>query len=156
MRQKRGRQSDGTEQIGCDRRFCGLDLGFSRIFRAHDAGIIEDDVERWKIGRDLFGKGRDCVRVGDVEFHRVDAGIGCDHILQFGLVAAGDDHVVAFGEESFGERAAYAAVSAGDQDGVAGHLHKQVSFYSMVTEIARGAAVCLPYSPHDLPIPPVL
>jgi len=94
-----------------------------KLFRAHDAGIVDEDVERRELGGGLGSEVANGSGVFDVEGEGLHAGIGGGGFVEGMLAAAGDDDLVAEGVESFGKSAANAGAAAGDEDGVAGEVH---------------------------------
>jgi hypothetical protein len=52
------------------------------------------------------------------------ARVGGGDLVEQSLAAAGDDHLIAALMERLGEGAANAAGAAGDEDGVAGQMHR--------------------------------
>ena len=120
-------EADGAEEVGGDGCF-GVGQGLvgrlrEEVFGAHDAGVVDDDVEGWVGGGEFGGYGADVGRVFDVEGDGGHAGVGGGGVVEDGLAAAGDDDFVAEGVEGFGEGAADAGAAAGDEDGVSGDVH---------------------------------
>ena len=79
--QQRRRQPDRAEQVGGDRcfRVGQVFLLREQLFRAHDACVVDEEIERGELSGDLRGKGVDFVGVLDVELQRLHAGVdgGC-------------------------------------------------------------------------------
>ena len=76
------------------------------VFRAHDACVVDDDVERGVVLRQLRGSFADVGGVFDVELDGADARIGGGGLVEDLLAAAGDDDFVAELVEGFCEAAA--------------------------------------------------
>jgi hypothetical protein len=49
-----------------------------------------------------------------------------------GLAAARDDHLIAQLVEGLGQRPANAGAAAGDENGIAGHAHGEISLFGCV------------------------
>ena len=97
VRQQRGGEADGTEEIGGDgglgvADFSGLG---EEVFGAHDACVVNDDVEGGEVGGEFLGEGTDADRVFDVEDCGGHGGVGGDGIVEDLFAAAGDDDFVA-------------------------------------------------------------
>ena len=93
------------------------------VFVLHDAGVVDDDVERGEVGGNFCGEGFDRGRIFDVEREGLHAGIGGDRLVEHGLTAACDNDLVALLVEGFSEAAADAGSAAGDEDGVSAGIH---------------------------------
>jgi len=117
-------QADRAEHVDRQRGFrVGQVAAAGQILELHDAGIVEQDVERREVGDDPLGKGVNRCSVLDVERDGMDTlPAGC-RAVQRVLAAAGDDDGVAAIVETMGERFADAAAAAGHQNGVATGLH---------------------------------
>lgn len=123
LRKQRGGETDGAEEVGGDGGFGVGEVGAEEVFGAHDAGIVDDSIEGG-VGCDEFGGGAlDVGGIFDVELDGGHAGIGGGGFVERLLAAASDDDFVAEGVEGFGEGAADAGASSGDEDGVAGRVH---------------------------------
>jgi hypothetical protein len=124
VREQRGGEADGAEKIGGDD---GLGVGGVRgleeVFGAHDAGVMDDDVERREVGGELLGEGADAGGVFDVQGGGGHAWVGGYGLVEDLLAATGDDDFVAELVEGLGEAAADAGAAAGDKDGVSGGFH---------------------------------
>jgi hypothetical protein len=125
MWEQRGGEADRTEEIGGDDGFGVCDLfGLGEdVFRAHDAGVVDDDVEGGEVGGELCSKGANLGGVFNIEDCGAHAGVGCDGVVENLLSAAGDDDFVAKFVEGLGEAAADTGTAAGDEDGIAGDIH---------------------------------
>jgi hypothetical protein len=124
VRQQGGGEADGTEEVGGDRGLCVADLGgLGEVFGAHDAGVVDDDVEGGEVGGEFLGEGADAGAVFDVKDRGGHAGVGGDGFVEDLLAAAGNDDFVAEVVECLGEAAADTGAAAGDEDGVAGGFH---------------------------------
>jgi hypothetical protein len=96
VRQKRGGHADGAEKIGG---YHGLGVGQvgllgMQLFSAHDAGIVDEHIERGKLGGDLSGKGFYGFRPLDIEREGPHSRVSGGGFIERGLAAAGDDYVV--------------------------------------------------------------
>ena len=123
QRKQSGVQTHRSEQVGSDDGFRISEIRRLEVFGAHDAGIVDDDVERWILGRQPRRQGLDAADVIDVELQRPHAGILRHDAFELRPAAAGDDDLVAERVKRFGQPAADAGAAAGDQNGVAGHVH---------------------------------
>ena len=90
-------QPNRPDQVGADD---GLGVGEidgvrGEVLGAHDAGVVDEDVERWVSPRRSLGEGLDGDGVFDVERERLHAGVGFRRLVEHGLAAAGDDDLVA-------------------------------------------------------------
>jgi len=94
--QSRG-ETDGAEQVGGNDGFgVGEVFGLlAEVLWAHDAGVVDDGVERGEVGDELGGEGTDAGGVFDVEDGGGHAGIGGDGLVEDLLASAGDDDVIA-------------------------------------------------------------
>jgi hypothetical protein len=121
--QRRG-HADRTQQV---RRQDLLAHGIihrpGRVVERHDAGIVDQHVQRRELRRQPVRDGLDTVGVGDVQLHPGHAGIGGGHLLQQRKAPARDDHLVAEPMEGLGQATSDTGGRAGDEDGVAGQLH---------------------------------
>ena len=91
-----------------------------RISGLHDAGVVDQDVQRRVFGLHLDDETLKVIGALDVEREGFHAGVGGGGLVERSLAAAGDDDLVAPFVEGFGERAADAAATAGDEGGVYG------------------------------------
>lgn len=116
VRQEGGGQTDRAEEVRGD-------LGFSvaqgggrivQVLRAHDAGVVDDDVEGGELGGELGRERADSGGILDVEDESGYAGIGADDFLKHGRTAARNDDAVAAGVEGLGEGAADTGAASGD------------------------------------------
>ena len=129
MRLKLGEQgrgkTDGTEEIGGDDGFGVGEIGLlgEELFSTHDSGVVDEDVEGGELGSCVGGEGADGGGVFDVEGEGLHAGVCGNGSVEDMLASAGDDDLVAEGEEGFCESAADSGAAAGDEDGVAGKVH---------------------------------
>ena len=125
VRQQGGGEADGAEEVGGDG---GLGVGDvsglrEKVFGAHDAGVVDDDVEGGEVGGQFLSEGADAGCVFDVEDRGGHAGVCGDGFVKDFFAAAGDDDFVAEFVEGLGETAADTGAAAGDEDGVAGDFH---------------------------------
>jgi len=146
------RLMDRAEQIGGDRVFRRRQEGrrIRKRLALHDAGIVDDDIDAGMRGGRLCGKGLDVVGVHHVDGERRHAGIGRCHLVECLLPAAGDDHLVAELVESFRQRPADAGIAAGDENGVACHLHASDPLAAC---LERRYGACLPFERRHLRVP---
>ena len=97
--------------------------GLKDVFGAHDAGVVDDDVERGVVSGEFCGEGADAGGVFNVEDGGGHAGVGGGGLVEGLLAATGDDDFVAELVEGLCEAAADAGAAAGDEDGVSGGFH---------------------------------
>ena len=125
VRQQRGGEAEGREEVGGDDVPDDGEIGggLIEIFGLHDAGVMDEDVEGGELAGYLGGEGGEGVEILHVEDGGLHAGIGGRDFIEEGFAASGDDELIAFFVEGFGEGAADAGAAAGDEDGVASDLH---------------------------------
>src|SRR5579862_781510 len=90
---------------------------------AHDASVVDQNVELRKLSGDLFVKSRDRFRIGNVALKGVNVWEGCFRTVQLGLIAARDKNRVTKCREFFGEFVTDATGAAGDQNRIARNFH---------------------------------
>src|ERR1700681_1390598 len=78
----------------------------------HDAGVVDQNVELWKLFGDIFVKSGDRFRIGNVAAKGVNFGKGRFHTVHLGLIAAGDKDRVTECRELPRESVTDAAASA--------------------------------------------
>src|ERR1700720_1881088 len=93
------------------------------IDRAHDAGVVDQNVELRKLFGDLFVKRGDRFRIGNVASKSVNFWKGRFRTVQLSLIAARDKNRVTECRELFGEFVTDAAGTAGDQNRIAREFH---------------------------------
>src|ERR1700686_2966130 len=93
------------------------------IDRAHDAGVVDQNVELWKLFGDLFVKSGDRFRIGTVASKGVNFWKGRFPTVHLGLIAARDEILITKRRELFGEFASDAAGAARDQNRIALEFH---------------------------------
>ena len=122
VRQQRRGQPDRAKQIGGDDGLGVGQIGLLRqqILRAHDAGVVDEHIQRGKLARPPGGKGANRGGVFNVQRERLHAGVGGRGLVERLLAPAGDDDLIAEFVEFFRKAAANAGAAAGDEDGVAG------------------------------------
>ena len=122
-KQSRG-EADGAEEVGGDDGLGVGGVGFvEEVFGAHDAGVVDDDVEGGEVRGEFLRDGADAGCVLDVEGYGSHAWVSGDGFVEDLFAASGDDDFVAEFVEGFSESAADAGAAAGDEDGVAGGFH---------------------------------
>jgi len=126
MRQQRRSKADGAEQIGGDDGLGVRKIGLllEKVLAAHDAGVVDEDVEGGELSDNLPGKCTDGGAVFDIELERLDARVGGGGFGESAEAAAGDDDLVAESVEGLSEAAANARAAASDEDRVAGGIHE--------------------------------
>src|SRR5258707_8349373 len=90
---------------------------------AHDAGVVDQNVELRKLFGDLFVKSGDRFRIGNVASKGVNFWKGRFRTDHLSLIAARDKNLVAKGRELFGEFVTDAAGAASDQNCIAREFH---------------------------------
>src|SRR6202040_3619388 len=95
----------------------------------HDAGVVDQDIEPRKLFGDLFIKGGDRFRIGNVALKGVKFWKGRFRTVQLSLIAARDKNRVTKCRELFGEFVTNAAGAAGDQNRIATEFHNYVTIY---------------------------
>src|ERR1700688_4690163 len=93
----------------------------------HDAGVVDQNVELGKLFGDLFVKGGDRFRIGNVASEGANCWKGRFRTVHLSLIAARDKNRVTQCRELFGEFVSDAARTAGDQNRIAPELHKFTS-----------------------------
>src|SRR5260370_14222636 len=89
----------------------------------HDAGVVDQNVELRKLCGDLFVKGGDRFRIGNVALKSVNFWKRRFRTVQLSLIAARDKNRVTKCRELFGEFVTDAAGTAGDQNRIAREFH---------------------------------
>src|SRR6266481_10073599 len=89
----------------------------------HDAGVVDQNVERRKLSSDLFVKNGDRFRIRNVALKGVDFWKCRFRTVQLGLISARDKNRVTKCRELFGEFVTDAAGAAGDQNRIAREFH---------------------------------
>ena len=85
----------------------------------HDSGVVDQNVDLRKLFGDLFVKGGDRVRIGNVALKGVNFWKGRFRPVHLSLIAARDENRVTKCRELFGEFVTDAAGTAGDQNRIA-------------------------------------
>src|ERR1700730_18609001 len=85
----------------------------------HDAGVVDQNVEFRKLFGDLFIKGSDRFRIGNVALKGVNFWKGRCRTVQLSLFAARDTNRVTLFRDLLGEFVTDAAGAAGDQNRIA-------------------------------------
>src|SRR5438876_365625 len=93
------------------------------IHLTHDAGVVDQNVELWKLFGDLFVKSGDRFRIGNVALKGVNVWKGRFRTVQPSLISARDKNRVTKRRELFGEFVTDAAGTAGDQNRIAREFH---------------------------------
>src|SRR6202043_1865823 len=93
---------------------------------AHDAGVVDQNVELRKLFGDLFVKSGDRFRIGNVALKGVNFWKGRFRPVHLSLIAARDENRVTKCRELFGEFVTDAAGTAGDQDRIALEFHNYI------------------------------
>src|SRR3984893_13083460 len=89
----------------------------------HDAGVVDQNIEPRKLFGDLFIKGGDRFRIGNVALEGVNFWKGRFRAVQLSLIATRDKNRVTKCRELFGEFVTDAAGAAGDQNRIAREFH---------------------------------
>src|ERR1700751_2268608 len=89
----------------------------------HDAGVVDQNVELGKLFGDLFVKGGDPSRIGNVASKGVNFWKGRFRTVHLSLIAARDKNRVTKCRELFGEFVTDAAATAGDQNRIVSEFH---------------------------------
>src|SRR5260370_40027707 len=89
----------------------------------HDAGVVDQNIEPRKLFGDLFIKGGDRSRIGNVTLKDLKLWKGRLRMVQLRLIAARDKNRVAKCRELFGEFVTDAAGAAGDQNRIVLEFH---------------------------------
>src|ERR1700730_8029376 len=100
----------------------------------HDAGVVDQNVERGKLFGDLFVKSGDRFRIGNVALKGVNFWKGRLRTVHLSLIAARDQNRVTKCREVFGEFVTNSAGTAGYQNRSARELHNFTSFSRRPTE----------------------
>src|ERR1700675_5189580 len=95
-------------------------------YLTHDAGVVDQNVELWKLFGDLFVKSGDRFRIGNVALKGVNFWKGRFRTVHLSLIAARDKNLIAKCRELFGEFVTDAAGAAGDQDRIAFEFHNYI------------------------------
>src|ERR1700719_45972 len=90
---------------------------------AHDAGVVDQNVELWKLSGDIFVKSGDRFRIGNVASKGVNFWKGRFRTVHLSLIAARDKNRVAKRRELLGVFVTDAAATAGDQNRIAPEFH---------------------------------
>ena len=93
------------------------------IDRAHDAGVVDQNIELGKLFGDLFVKSGDRFRIGHVASKGVNFWKGRFRTVHLCLIAARDKNRVPKCRELFGEFVTDAAATPGDQNRIAREIH---------------------------------
>src|SRR6266478_2240106 len=89
----------------------------------HDAGVVDQNVELWKLFGDLFVKSGDRFRIGNVALKGMNFWKGRFRTVHLSLIAARDKNRVAKRRELFGEFVTDATGTTGDQNRIAPEFH---------------------------------
>src|ERR1700676_3596656 len=89
----------------------------------HDPGVVDQNVELRKLFGDLFVKGGDRFRIGNVASKGVNCWIGRFRTVHLSLIAARDKNRVTKCRELFGEFVTDATATTGDQNRIAPEFH---------------------------------
>ena len=125
-------EADGAEQVGGDDGFGVGEVRGFEVFGAHDARVLDDDVQGRVVLLHLCREVADAGGVFDIERGGLHAGVRRRRLVEDALAAAGDDDLIAEGVKGFGESATDARAAAGDQDGVAGDIHDDVPLVTSI------------------------
>ena len=125
MREQGGGEAEDGEQIGGDDVFGGGGVvgAVGEVFILHDAGVVDEDVERGEAADEVRGEGGEGVEAGHVEDCGGHARIGCRDFVEQSLAAAGDNDLVAELVKGLCQGAADTGAAAGDEDRVVAGLH---------------------------------
>src|SRR5271157_994830 len=136
QREQSTRQADRAQQIGGYHRF-GVDkvLGRSlQVFWTHNAGVVDNDVERGKFACHLRRHGTDALGVLDVEQDGLHPRIRGGRFLERFAPTAGDHYLIVCLKKRFRQSASYTRAAASNEDGVAIDVHVFSSFALKVTK----------------------
>src|SRR6266478_542619 len=89
----------------------------------HDAGVVDQNVELWKLSGDLFVKSGDRFRIGNVTSKSLNVWKGRFRTVHLSLMAARDNNHVTKCRELFGEFVTDATGTTGDQNRIAPEFH---------------------------------
>src|SRR6202140_2756888 len=89
----------------------------------HDSGVVDQNVQLWKLFCDLFVKSGDRLRIGNVALKGVNFWKGRFRTVHLSLIAARDKNRVTKCRELFGEFVTDAAGAARDQNRIALEFH---------------------------------
>ncbi len=127
QRQQVAGQREVAEMVAAELQLesVGRGLAFGRL---HDAGVVDQDVDRPAFGVELLAERGDAGQRRKVE--ALDGQLGVGHLgadlldggFAFGAVADGHHHVGACGRQSGGEPEAEAGVRAGDDGELSGQV----------------------------------
>src|ERR1700688_151020 len=92
----------------------------------HDAGVVDQNVELWKLSGDLFVKSGDRFRIGNVASKGVNFWKGRFRTVHLSFIATRDKNRVTKRRELFGEFVTDAAGTAGNQNRIARQFHNQI------------------------------
>ena len=118
-------EADGAEEIGGDGGL-GVDkIGLldEEIFGAHDAGVVDEHVERGKTRGGLGSEGANGCCILNVELHGLHAGVCGGGGLKRSWAPAGDDDLVAKGMKCLCETPTDAGAAASNENSISGDLH---------------------------------
>ncbi|MDR6643646.1 hypothetical protein J2X57_002879 [Luteibacter sp. 1214] len=108
-----------TEVIGRELAFVATRIPFQ--WTGHDAGAVDEDMQRFASCDEASGESVDGRRIGQV--HGFDDDVQAVQCLScLGEVPCGDDNAGAGGTEGPAGLGAYAGVAAGDDGGLAGEV----------------------------------
>src|SRR5882762_10500924 len=93
---------------------------------AHDAGVVDQNVDLRKLFGDHFVKSGDRLRIGNVASKGVNFWKGRFRTVHLSLIAARDQNRVTKRRELFGEFVTDAAGAAGDQNRIAREFHNYI------------------------------
>src|SRR5260370_11581722 len=89
----------------------------------HDAGVVDQNVELWKLSGDLFVKSGDRFRIGNVASKGVNFWKDRFRTVHLSLIAARDKNRVINCRELFREFVTDATGTTGDQNRIAPEFH---------------------------------
>src|ERR1700739_1118722 len=92
----------------------------------HDACVVDQNIELWKLSGDLLVKSGDRFRIGDVALKGVNFWKGGFRTVHLSLIAARDKNLITKCRELFGEFVTDAAGAAGDQNRIALEFHDKI------------------------------
>jgi hypothetical protein len=125
MRQHGRGETDGAKKIGCDSGFSISQVGLllEKLFAAHDACVVDEDIERGEFGDSLRGECAKRDGIAHVDNEGLHAGVGGDDFVEGLAPAAGNDNLVAESVKRFGESAAKTGAAASDENCIAAEIH---------------------------------
>src|SRR5271165_2186520 len=137
QREQSTRQADRAQQIGGYHRF-GVDkvLGRSlQVFWTHNAGVVDNDVERGKFACHLRRHGTDALGVLDVEQDGLHPRIRGGRFFERFAPTAGDHYLIVCLKKRFRQSTSDTRAAASNEDGVAIDVHVFSSFALKVTKM---------------------